>query len=67
MSVLRQLGVAPLDIEPPVCEADLLYPPIGKLPSENPLTRADLTAASDGSPLTPDHPLHPAFAEPPGE
>ncbi|MFQ5415600.1 MAG: hypothetical protein ACE5FL_00995 [Myxococcota bacterium] len=65
--VLRKLGVAPLAIESPVCEADLLYPPIGKRPSDNPLTRADLTAPSDGSPLTLDRPLHPEFAEPAGE
>jgi hypothetical protein len=62
--VLRQLGLAPLAIESPVCEADLLYPPIGKRPCDNPLTRADLTAASDGTPLTLDRPLHPAFVEP---
>ena len=29
--VARRLGVAPLAIEPPVCEADLLYPAVGAL------------------------------------
>jgi hypothetical protein len=61
--VLRQLGVAPLAIDPPICEADLLYPPIGKLPADIPYTRDDLTAPSDGTPLDLDGPLHRDFAE----
>jgi hypothetical protein len=62
--VLRQLGVAPLAIETPVCEADLLYPPIGKLPSDIRYTRDDLSAANGAEPLALDAPLHPDFAEP---
>jgi hypothetical protein len=62
--VLRQLGLAPLAIESPICEADLLYPPIGALPSVIPYTREDLTPPSDGVPLRPDGPLRADFAEP---
>ncbi len=61
--VLRQLGVAPLAIDPPICEADLLYPAIGKLPADIPYIRDDLTAPSDGAPLALDGPLHRDFAE----
>jgi len=61
--VLRQLGVAPLAIDPPICEADLLYPPIGKLPADIPYSADDLTAPSDGTPLDLDGPLHSDFAE----
>jgi hypothetical protein len=61
--VLRQLRVAPFAIETPVIEADLLFPPIGKLPADIPYTRADLSEPS-GVPLEPDAPLHPDFAEP---
>jgi len=62
--VLRQLGLAPLAIESPVCEADLLYPPIGALPAAIPYTRDDLTPPSDGVPLLLDGPLRADFAEP---
>ena len=61
--VLRQLNVAPYAIDTPVCEADLLYPPIGKLPSDIQYTRDDLSEPT-GVPLTADTPLHPDFAEP---
>ena len=61
--VLWQLGVAPLAIDTPICEADLLYPPIGRLPTDIPYTRDDLTAPSDGTPLALDGPLHRDFAE----
>jgi hypothetical protein len=61
--VLRQLGVAPFAIDTPVCEADLLYPPIGMLPADIPYTRGDLTTERDGTPLSLDAPLHPDFAE----
>jgi len=61
--VLRQLRVAPFAIDTPVCEADLLYPPIGGLPSDIPFTREDLSQPS-GEPLTPQSPLHPDFAAP---
>jgi hypothetical protein len=58
--VLRQLSLAPWAIDPPVCEADLLYPPIGAAPAA--IRRRALTPPSDGTPLDPDGPLHPAFA-----
>jgi hypothetical protein len=61
--VMRQLRVAPLDIPTPVCEADLLYPPIGRPPDAIRFTAADLTAPSDGTPVDLDGPLHPAWAE----
>ncbi len=61
-AVLRGLGLAPYQVEVPVCEADLLYPPIGKPPSAIRFRRADLTPPSDGTPLL-GAPLHPDFAE----
>jgi len=62
--VLRQLGVAPFAIETAVCEADLLYPPIGMLPADISYTRGDLTTERDSTPLPLDAPLHPDFVEP---
>jgi hypothetical protein len=59
--VLRELGVAPLAIEVAVCEADLLFPPIGGRPEVIPYTRDDLRASS-GIPLDLDAPLHPDYA-----
>ena len=54
--VQRGLGVAPAAIDTPVCEADLLYPPIGASRSAVTRTRADLTPPSDGTPV----PIEPA-------
>jgi hypothetical protein len=62
-AVARRLGLAPYAIEPPVCEADLLYPRIGEHPDAIQLTRGDLTPPSDGTPIPLDGPLHPRFAE----
>ncbi len=62
--VLRRLGLAPLAIESPICEADLLYPRIGARPQSIDKTSADLTPPSAGIPLPQDGPLHPGFAEP---
>jgi hypothetical protein len=59
--VLQQLGLAPLAIESVVCEADLLFPPIGGRPEMIPYTRDDLRASS-GIPLELDAPLHPDYA-----
>jgi len=56
-AVLRALGLAPREIPTPVCEADLLYPRIGALPSSIALRAADLTPPSDGTPLGPTGPL----------
>ncbi len=61
--VMRQLGVAPLDLETPVGEADLLYPPIGAPSAAIRYTREDLTAPSDGTPVDLAGPLHPDYAE----
>ena len=49
--VLRQLGLAPWAIDPPVGEADLLYPRVGAHPDTIPWTRADLTPASAATPI----------------
>ena len=62
---MRAVNLAPFAVETPICEADLLYPPIGRHPNEIALTRADLTAPSDGTPLRLDGPLDPDFAETP--
>ena len=61
--VLRQLRLAPLAFETPVCEADLLYPPIGRGPEAIRYETADLTPPSDGTPLSLEGPLHPRYAE----
>ena len=61
--VMRQLRVAPLAIATPVCEADLLYPPIGRPQGAIRYGAADLTAPSDGTPVDLDGPLHPAWVE----
>ena len=57
--VLRALGLAPFAIETPVCEADLLYPPIGRPKSE--IRHRAVTAPSDGRPLDLAGPRHPAY------
>jgi hypothetical protein len=62
-AVLRQLGLAPLDLETPVCEADLLFPPIGRGPAAIRYSRADLTPPSEGRPVDPEGALHPRYAE----
>ena len=63
-SVLRSLRLAPFDFPTPVCEADLMYPPIGEGPDAIPYTREDLTPPSDGTPIDLDLPLHPDYREP---
>jgi hypothetical protein len=59
--LLRYLGVAPLAIDSPICEADLLYPRIGAMPSTIEYTRDDLTPPSAGTPLALDAPLDPRY------
>jgi hypothetical protein len=49
---LRHLGLERFEFETPICEADLLYPAIGKLPASIRYRRDDLTPPSDGTPLT---------------
>ena len=61
--VLRALELAPYAIASPVVEADLLYPPIGALPSDIRLTRADLTRRRDTQPIDLSGPLMPDYAE----
>lgn len=60
-AAMRHLRLAPLDFPSPVCEADLLYPEIGKHPSSIRWVEADLWA-SDGRPLDPNGPVHPDYA-----
>lgn len=62
-TVLRQVGLAPLAIEPVICDADLLYPRVGAPRSSIPYAPGDRTAASAGRPLDPNGPLHPFYAE----
>jgi len=62
-AVMRQLGLAPLAVDTPVCEADLLWPAAGRSASAIRWHRADLTPPSSGRPLDGDGPLHPAYAE----
>ncbi len=62
-AVLRAMGIAPKAIDPPVCEADLLYPRVGASRASIRLSPADLTPPSDGRPLDPEGPLHPAYRE----
>ena len=61
--VLRQLRLAPLDLETPVCAADLLYPSIGRTPGTIRYGPDDVTPPSDGVPVDLDGPIHPRYAE----
>ena len=61
--VTRRLGVAPPAVETPVCEADLLYPPIGAGPEAIAFTADDLTEPSDGTPILPGAPRHRRYVE----
>jgi hypothetical protein len=61
--VLRQLGLAPFQIDPPIVEADLYYPAIGKSRDTIPYTREDLTPPGALPPLALDSKIHPDYAE----
>jgi hypothetical protein len=61
--VLRELNLAPRAISTPICEADLLYPAVGALPSTITLRASDLTPPSDGTPLEPFGPVHADYAD----
>jgi hypothetical protein len=61
--VLRQLRLAPLDLDTPVCAADLLYPSIGRTPGTIPYGPDDITPPSDGVPVDLDGPAHARYAE----
>lgn len=60
-AVMRHLRVAPLWIDTPVEEADLLYPPVGERREAIELGPEDITAPSAGAPLDLDGPLHPEY------
>ena len=57
-SVLRAMELAPLEIETPVVEADLLYPRAGRPKSEIAFGPKDVRDLLE-EPLSPDAPLHP--------
>ena len=59
---LRDLGVAPFDIEPGVSNAELLFPRIGGLVSSIGFTEEDLTDPAALGPLDPHGPRHRAYA-----
>jgi hypothetical protein len=62
-TVLRGIGLAPLEMESPVIDADLLYPPIGQPTSAIRFTPADRARAVSRAPLDPHGPLDPAYRE----
>lgn len=64
-TVLRSLGLAPFEIEPPIVEADLLYPRIGAPRSSIRHGPADLAAPGTAPPLGPESPRHADFREDP--
>jgi hypothetical protein len=64
-ATMRLLKVAPFDFASPVCEADLLYPPIGEDYDAIAYGVEDLTPPSDGTPIALDSPIHPDYAETP--
>jgi len=64
-TVLRAMGLAPLAIETPVVDADLLYPPIGQPKSAIRFGVADLDRAVPRTPLDPHGALQPGFEESP--
>lgn len=63
-SVLRELGLAPRDIEPGYCEADLLFPPIGFGPDAIRIEPADLRDVEAPARLACDSPLDPRYRVP---
>lgn len=62
-AVLRGMGLAPLEMESPVTDADLLYPPVGRPKSEIRFTPADRDRPVSRAPLDPHGPLDPAYRE----
>jgi len=64
-ATLRFLRVAPYAFPTPVLDVDLVYPPIGTSIESNPLSSADLTQPSDGTPLPLDSPTHRDYEERP--
>jgi hypothetical protein len=64
-AVLRAMGLAPLAIETPVVDADLLYPPIGQPKSAIRFGVADRQRSVSRAPLDPHGRLQPGFEEAP--
>lgn len=64
-AVLRAIALAPLAMETPVVDADLLYPPIGQPKSAIRFTAADRDRAVSRAPLDPHGRLQPGFEETP--
>lgn len=62
-AVLRAMGLAPLEMESPVVDADLLFPPIGQPRSAIRFAPADRDRAVPRTPLDPHGPLDPAYRE----
>jgi hypothetical protein len=62
-AVLRTIGLAPLAMETPVVDADLLYPPIGQPRSAIRYGVADRDREWPRTPLDPRGPLAPAYRE----
>ena len=63
-SVLRPLGLAPRALEPGICEADLLFPPIGHGPEAIRFQPDDLHDVEAPTTLADVAPLDPRYAEP---
>ena len=63
-SVLRDLGLAPRDVEPGYCEADLLFPPIGHGPEAIRIEPEDLRDVEAPATLACDAALDPRYAAP---
>lgn len=62
-AVLRGMGLAPLEMESPVIDADLLFPPIGQPKSAIRFVPADRDRAVSRAPLDPHGPLDPKYRE----
>jgi hypothetical protein len=62
-AVLRAISLAPLDLETPVVDADLLYPPIGQPRSAIRFGVGDRERPVPRTPLDPHGPLHPGYAD----
>lgn len=62
-AVLRELGLAPRAIEAAPCQADLLFPPIGRGPESIRFAREDLRDVEAPATLACDAPLDPRYAE----
>lgn len=60
-AVLRAMGLAPLEFESPVVDADLLYPRIGE-PRDSIRFAPEDRRAGPSEPLDPHGPLHPDYA-----